>query len=158
MSEFLEACEEARSYASVELDEELSELDAARLRAHLNACPACALWVDRASALAVLLREAEWEIPAAPYPVPARRVHIPLAGAVAGLAASVAAVALAVVAVAVPSPGQLPSRQSAGDGVDTPGVSCPSCDIARASVRANFASAREPLSRAPRRRKYPGPI
>ena len=156
MRDLFDACPETRFFASVELDEELSELDAVRLRAHLESCPACALWAAQAGTLAVLLREAELESPAPIHWMPARRVNIRHRGAVAGAAASAAAVALAVIAVTFPSAEGNLSREDLGAGSAQPGATCSVCDVARAFVPANFASSTASL--LPQRRRHPGPF
>jgi predicted anti-sigma-YlaC factor YlaD len=158
VSDLSEACSEARAYTSIELDEELSELEAARLRAHLTACPSCALWADRAGALALLIREAESEEPAATVRVPSRRVNLRHAGAVAGTAASALAVTLAVLTVTWPSARYVPRSQALGDTSTTSGIPFSSWDVARGHVREIFASSTAPARAVPRHRKYPGPI
>ena len=155
MSDLFDACPETRFFASVELDEELSELDAARLRAHLESCPACALWAAQAGALTVLLREAEQEKPAPMLSMPARRVNFRHSGAVAGAVASAAAVALAAIAVTFPPAAPHPGSESLGEDSALSGPTCSACDVARAFVPANFASATAPV--APRVRRHPEP-
>lgn len=155
MTALSEACSEARAYTSIELDEELSELDAARLSAHLDVCPACMRWAERASAVALLLREAELEQPARMYQAPLRLANIRHARAVAGAAASIAALALAVVAVTFPSAGRHPISGSFADASPAAGITCPSCDVARAFVRENVVPPRvRPLGA---NRRYPDP-
>jgi anti-sigma factor RsiW len=58
-------CERARTWASLALDCELSELERVHLRAHLSECEACATFVGG-------LREVTHELRAAPLPLPSR--------------------------------------------------------------------------------------
>jgi anti-sigma factor RsiW len=60
-----EDCERARSRASLALDCELSQLERAHLRAHLDDCASCAVFVAG-------LREVTHELRAAPLPAPSR--------------------------------------------------------------------------------------
>jgi predicted anti-sigma-YlaC factor YlaD len=59
------ACERARSWASLALDHELSELERRHLRAHLAECEACESFL-------VVAREVTHELRAAPLPAPSR--------------------------------------------------------------------------------------
>jgi len=83
-------CLQAREAASVRLDGELSELDAARLNAHLRECAACSVYALELSAIAESLRSAELERPQLDLTLPRRR-ELP--------SVRVAAAAVAVVAV-----------------------------------------------------------
>lgn len=87
-------CLRARESISARLDGELSELGAARLRAHLRACPDCAAYAGGVGATTALLREAPLETPTIEIALPARR-RMP------GL--QVAAAAAAAVAIAATS-------------------------------------------------------
>jgi len=58
-------CERARTWASLALDSELSELERVHLRAHLAGCDACESFVGG-------LREVTHELRAAPLPHPSR--------------------------------------------------------------------------------------
>jgi hypothetical protein len=60
-----EDCERARAWASLALDCELSQLERAHLRAHLDGCASCAVFVAG-------LREVTEELRAAPLPAPSR--------------------------------------------------------------------------------------
>ena len=60
-----EDCERARSHASLAIDCELSELERAWLRAHLDGCVGC-------SAFLAGLREVTHELRGAPLPEPSR--------------------------------------------------------------------------------------
>jgi hypothetical protein len=58
-------CERARARASLALDCELSQLEQAHLRVHLDDCASCAAFVSG-------LREVTHELRAAPLPAPSR--------------------------------------------------------------------------------------
>jgi predicted anti-sigma-YlaC factor YlaD len=66
------ACERARSWVSLALDDELSQLEQAALRAHLGRCGACAALSLELGALTQGLRAAPLERPAA-WLAPRRR-------------------------------------------------------------------------------------
>lgn len=88
-------CERARSWASLDLDGELSQLERALLDAHLKRCPPCAELVLGMSATTALLRATPLEQPATPvFASPARAgrsrplaVRLALAATLAALAA-----------------------------------------------------------------------
>ena len=86
-------CMLARESASVRLDGELSELEAARLDAHLRACADCRAYAEQVGAIAAQLRAAPLEPPAQPFALPRRRVFsgLRLQAAVAAAAVAVAA-------------------------------------------------------------------
>jgi predicted anti-sigma-YlaC factor YlaD len=90
-------CERARSYVSLGLDEELSELERAMLTAHLGRCDACAHYAEQVSALTVALRTAPLEQPDRTVVVGGRRRSLVPARAVQAFAAA----AVVVVAVGV---------------------------------------------------------
>ena len=84
-------CLRARESISARLDGELSELGAARLAAHLRACPECSAYASGVDEVARLLRAAPLERPTIEIALPVRRR---LAG-VRIAAAAAAAVAIA---------------------------------------------------------------
>ncbi len=86
-------CMLARESASARLDNELSELENARLDAHLRGCAECLAYAEEIGAIAVRLRAAALERPAERVVLPRRRVF-----SGARLQAAVAAAAVAVVA------------------------------------------------------------
>jgi predicted anti-sigma-YlaC factor YlaD len=86
-------CMLARESASARLDNELSELESARLDAHLRGCAECLAYAEEIAAIAVRLRAAALERPAERVVLPRRRS---LSGA--RMQAAVAAAAVAVVA------------------------------------------------------------
>ena len=93
MGAFKSGCERAREWVSLELDGELSELEDALLRAHLDRCVACAAFARDARAFTRALRAAPSERPAE-APAPPRsgggRLRVlQLASAAAAVAAAV---------------------------------------------------------------------
>jgi predicted anti-sigma-YlaC factor YlaD len=94
------ACERARSWVSLGLDGELSELESRLLRAHLGRCVACMEFAAEIEALVVELRTAPPEAVPGTLQVPAwrRRPAAPVTR-VASRAAAVAAAAAAGIAM-----------------------------------------------------------
>jgi len=88
-------CMLARESASARLDGELSELESARLDAHLRGCGECRAFTDEIAAVAGKLRAAALERPAQPVVLPRRRA---LSSARIQVAAAAAAVAVAAAA------------------------------------------------------------
>jgi predicted anti-sigma-YlaC factor YlaD len=88
------ACERAREQLSLELDEQLDDLQRARVESHLATCPACRAFRGELRGLATTLRTAPFELPEFPVVLPRRRrvANIRL------LQASAAAAAVALVA------------------------------------------------------------
>ena len=68
-----QACDRARQWASLELDGELSELEAFSLRAHLDRCADCAAVVGDIRRITGRVRDAALERPAAHVTLPQRR-------------------------------------------------------------------------------------
>jgi len=91
------SCERAAQWMSLELDGELSELEAARLARHLESCASCRAWSADVAGFTSMLRAAPLLEPerAHPFALPMR--HRRRAGA--AVLAAVAAVAAAVVAL-----------------------------------------------------------
>jgi hypothetical protein len=89
------SCERARNWVSLDLDDELSELECAMLRAHTTRCAACSAFQAEASAFTYRLRLAPLEPLPAPVALPTRR------RAVSRLAQVGAAAAVAVVAAGI---------------------------------------------------------
>lgn len=89
------SCERARSWVSLDLDDELSELEGAMLRAHTARCSTCAAFRIEAISIASRLRLAPLEPLPAPVALPPRRrtvarvAQIGAAAAVAVLAAGI---------------------------------------------------------------------
>ena len=85
-------CERAREWVSLELDDELSELGAARLHRHLCRCSACETLSIGVNAATELLRDAPLEEPSIEVIVvaPRHRVSIRRASLAAAAAAIVA--------------------------------------------------------------------
>jgi predicted anti-sigma-YlaC factor YlaD len=91
-------CERAREWVSLEVDEELSELDRVRLYAHLARCAACAEVAEQVRTLSTLLADAPLEEPTATLELPVRRLglaRLSLAAAVAAVVAGGVAGSLA---------------------------------------------------------------
>jgi len=86
-------CMLARESASARLDNELSELENARLDAHLRGCAECLAYAEEIGAIAARLRGAALERPGQQVVLPRRRVF-----SGARMQAAVAAAAVAVVA------------------------------------------------------------
>ena len=89
------ACESAREQLSRQLDHELSELDHARLDAHLERCAACRAFAAEIGAVTRTLREAPLEQVHFRVSIPRRRfvsVRALQAGAAAAMVALVAGV------------------------------------------------------------------
>jgi hypothetical protein len=105
MGAFKSGCERAREWVSLELDGELSELEGALLRAHLDRCAACAAFANGVRTFTRELRAAPLEEPARMPLLPgaARRVRVRTLQAVAAAAAVGAAVVLGGLAGALSS-------------------------------------------------------
>jgi len=88
-------CMLARESASVRLDGELSELESARLDAHLRGCGDCRAYAEEIAAIAEELRAAALERPGQRVVLPRRRA---LSSARMQVAAAAAAVAVAAAA------------------------------------------------------------
>jgi predicted anti-sigma-YlaC factor YlaD len=88
-------CMLARESASARLDGELSELESARLDAHLRGCGDCRAYADEIGAVAVQLRVAALERPGQQVVLPRRRA---LSGVRMQAAAAAAAVLVAAAA------------------------------------------------------------
>lgn len=95
-------CERARAWASLQLDGELSQIEAALLEAHLRRCLACAAMVAETAAATGLLRAASPEQPSRPLYMPAERgpararpaaLRLALAATLAALAAGLGVLA-----------------------------------------------------------------
>ena len=103
----LDRCERARFLAALAPDDELSELDRRRLRAHLRSCPPCARFASDVAHLTTRLREDELVRPSlaplAPLVPHVARRRRELAARVRPVVAA-AAVALMALGVASRSP------------------------------------------------------
>jgi predicted anti-sigma-YlaC factor YlaD len=121
-------CREWRLLASCELDGELSELGAARLRHHLAECADCSVWAAEAGQLTQLLRAAEHAPFERQIQLPALRRRLYRASGLVGAGASAAAAALAAVLVGFPA-GTGPNRSTLPEGVPAvaAGAGCISC-------------------------------
>jgi anti-sigma factor RsiW len=88
-----QTCDRAREWASLRMDDELSELESALLEAHLKRCPACASFAVEVEAVALELRAASLERFEQPVWLPARRRASPLRAIQFGAAAALVAAA-----------------------------------------------------------------
>jgi hypothetical protein len=86
------SCERARNWVSLDLDDELSELETAMLRAHTARCVPCATFQADAAAMTSCLRLAPLEPMPAPVVLPTRRRSVSRIAQV-GAAAAVAVAA-----------------------------------------------------------------
>jgi anti-sigma factor RsiW len=85
-------CSRARESTSAQLDHELSELDSARLSAHLRDCPACTAYALETAAIAARLRTAALEQPGRPIELPQRqRLRVTARAAAAAVAVAAGA-------------------------------------------------------------------
>ena len=85
-------CARARESVSVQLDDELPELELDRLETHLLVCPDCSAWAGEVRDVTRQLREAALEAPATAFVLPrhGRRWRVGSAVALASAAAVVA--------------------------------------------------------------------
>jgi predicted anti-sigma-YlaC factor YlaD len=110
------ACERARSWASLQLDGQLSELEATWLRTHLRACEDCSEFGATIAAVTSELRAAEPVLPATDFrPTPRRRRRSLTIAATA--AAAAAAVAVGSLAGALAKHSGSPSLRPTAGGV-----------------------------------------
>ena len=86
------SCERARSRVSLDLDDELSELEGAMLRAHTSKCGSCAAFAAETALITHRLRRAPLEPLPASVSLPARRRTVGRLASV-GAAAAVAVLA-----------------------------------------------------------------
>jgi predicted anti-sigma-YlaC factor YlaD len=85
-------CIQAREAASARLDGELSELETARLEAHLRGCADCREYVDEVETITLGLRSAPLEGAGLRVELPRRRrIPVPAAAAAAAVVAVLAA-------------------------------------------------------------------
>ena len=70
------ACERAREWASLRLDDELSVLEEEILERHLDVCDACRWFEEGMRVSTVRIRTTPLEMPARQMPVPSRRVVV----------------------------------------------------------------------------------
>jgi hypothetical protein len=73
------ACDCARTYVSLELDGELSELELRLLSAHLDRCESCRVYRDDVRTFTTGIREAAFEAPSRRVRIPARvKAELPI--------------------------------------------------------------------------------
>src|SRR4051812_10073440 len=86
-------CERARQWASLRIDDELSELEDALLEKHLEGCASCSAFAVRLAATTEAVRAVPLERPAISYPRFERRpvIRLPVGRRVAIVAVAAAA-------------------------------------------------------------------
>ena len=72
----LHSCDGIRELYSASLDGELSELDSARLHAHLGTCTGCRAYAATTATASRIVRHTPLEQPTFPVVIPARRVAV----------------------------------------------------------------------------------
>ena len=87
---FLHNCDRFRALYSASLDGELSEIDAARLEAHLSTCSGCNTYAVATASASRLVRETPLEQPGFRIVVPGRRLALARKFQVSAAAAAVA--------------------------------------------------------------------
>ena len=85
----LHSCDQIRELYSASLDGELSELDSARLHAHLATCTGCSAYAATTATAAQIVRHTPLERPTFPVVIPARRVAVARKHQVVAAAAAV---------------------------------------------------------------------
>ena len=86
----LHMCDRIRELYSASLDGELSELDSARLHAHLASCAGCSTYAAATASASRLVRETPLEQPGFPIVIPGRRLAVDRKLQMAAAAAAVA--------------------------------------------------------------------
>jgi predicted anti-sigma-YlaC factor YlaD len=110
----LHTCDSIRELHSASLDGELSELDDARLQAHLAGCASCRTYAATSQAASRLMRGAPLEHPSFPIVVPGRRLAVARKLQVAAAAAAVAVtIGLSVAVATIGGPRATRSSQRA---------------------------------------------
>jgi predicted anti-sigma-YlaC factor YlaD len=144
MADFFDVCAEWRQLASYELDDEISELDAARLQRHLDECPACAHWLESVRAATNDLRCGQLAAPRHVLHVSSLRRR---AIGMTGVAATVAAAA--VVALIGLTQWQLASRERGAAARSAAAVSASPRNAWEASHRILSAAAYDQIVLGP---------
>ena len=72
----LRSCDQIRELYSASLDGELSELDSARLDAHLATCTRCSAYAATTATASQIVRHTPLEQPTFPVVIPGRRVAV----------------------------------------------------------------------------------
>ncbi len=130
-------CERAKAWASLELDDELSQLERALLAAHLRRCEPCAAYVADVRAATAALRSAPLEQPEGTVLPPAERAsrrtalaaRIALAATLAALAGGLGVLAGSIGREGPPAPtvdSEIALRPSADERQDQRRVRVPS--------------------------------
>jgi hypothetical protein len=135
-------CERARSWASLGLDGELSQVEQALLRAHVGRCAACAEFASDLDGLTQEIRTAPLERP----PVAGTPVHRRSSG-MRVLQLGAAAAAIVIAAGLGSLAGSLSSREPAASSAAAPEISPRALRVAELSV---FRPTRLPDTRVQR--------
>lgn len=110
----LHTCNAIRELYSASLDDELAELDAARLETHLRVCGSCRAYAAAAQTAARFVRQAPLEEPSFPIVVPGRRLAVARKLQVAAAAAAVCVtVGLSVAVGTIGGPSSAPTTHRA---------------------------------------------
>jgi predicted anti-sigma-YlaC factor YlaD len=112
-------CERAREWASLRLDDELSELERVLLDAHLRRCTACAGYAEEIGELTQALRAAELEMLPQPIALPLRR-RVAFASRAMGAGAAAAAVIAVTVGLGIQSGSGSSTRDLVANAVRMP--------------------------------------
>lgn len=132
-------CERARGWVSLRVDGELSELESALLRAHLDRCAACARFAGGVEHIAEALRTAGLERPA------------PLTVVVPGRRRTAHALQAALATVLVVSTGAAAAFVGAGHSPSSARAAKPVAVVAAVESPDAFRKLRRPLLLAPSR-------
>ena len=134
-------CERAREWASLRLDDELSELEGALLEAHLARCTSCSVYARTVAETTDAIRKAEPERLQQPIALPSRRHRIGIPAR--ALQASTAAAAVLAAAVGLGTLfGSLGGTQA--------GLSANAVRLSRSSIGAGPATESDALLKMPR--------
>jgi predicted anti-sigma-YlaC factor YlaD len=147
-------CVRARESISVQLDSELSELDSARLSAHLEECSACSSHAHEMGEIAAHLRATPLDRPEVEIWLPRRRRTVVLRSAsvrVTAAAAVVVVVVMMAAALSFVAGHYAATGGSHGSAVARPGVTTPPPDLVERQVLAMRRDARSRPSHPPGR-------
>jgi len=106
------ACERAREWASLRLDDELSVLEEEILERHLDVCDACRRFEEGMRVSTVRIRTTPLEMPVRRMPVPSRRVVVTRQRKWTAMVAAAALALGALIGSLVERPGDAVPRQA----------------------------------------------
>jgi predicted anti-sigma-YlaC factor YlaD len=146
-------CVRARESISVQLDSELSELDSARLSAHLEECSACSSHAHEMGEIAAHLRATPLDRPEVEIWLPRRRRTVVLRSASVRVTAAAAVVVVMMMAAALSfvAGHYAATGGSHGSAVARPEVTTPPPDLVERQVLAMRRDARSRPSHPPGR-------